>query len=54
MTLLGYTEEQIDKMMTTLNYTIHHHMTGRFADEDRAVLRDLEDFLEGLIAEGRV
>jgi hypothetical protein len=29
-------------------------MTGKFADEDRAVLRDLEDFLEGLIAEGRV
>jgi putative N-acetylmannosamine-6-phosphate epimerase len=52
--MLGYTAEQIDKMMTTLNYTIHHHMTGKFADEDRAVLRDLEDFLEGLIAEGRV
>jgi len=52
--MLGYTEEQIEKMMTTLNYTIHHHMTGKFADEDRAVLRDLEDFLQGLIAEGRV
>jgi len=52
--MLGYTEEQIDKMMNILNYTIHHHMTGRFADEDRAVLRDLEDFLEGLIHEGRV
>lgn len=54
ITVLGYSEEQIDKMMTTLNYTIHHHMVGRFADEDRAVLRDLEDFLQGLIAEGRV
>jgi hypothetical protein len=52
--MLGYTEEQINKMMTTLNYTIHHHMTGVFADEDRAVLKDLEDFLEGLIAEGHV
>ena len=52
--MLGYTEEQIDKMLTTLNYTIHHHMVGPFADEDRAVLRDLEDFLQGLIAEGHV
>ena len=52
--MLGYTAEQIDQMLMTLNYTIHHHMTGRFADEDRAVLRDLEDFLQGLIAEGRV
>ena len=52
--MLGYTEEQIDKMLMILNYTIHHHMTGRFADEDRAVLRDLEDFLQGLIAEGRI
>lgn len=52
--MLGYTEEQIDKMLTTLNYTIHHHMAGPFADEDRAVLRELEDFLQGLIVEGRV
>jgi hypothetical protein len=52
--MLGYTEEQVDKMLTTLNYTIHHHMVGPFADEDRAVLRDLENFLEGLIVEGRV
>jgi hypothetical protein len=29
-------------------------MTGKFADEDRAVLRDLEDFLQGLIVEGRI
>ena len=52
--MLGYTEERIDKMLTTRNYTIHHHMTGKFADEDRAVLRDLEDFLQGLIVEGRI
>ena len=52
--MLGYTEEQVDNMLTTLNYTIHHHMTGNFADEDRAVLRDLEDFLQGLIAEGHI
>lgn len=52
--MLGYTEEQVDKMLTTLNYTIHHYVKGKFQDEDRAVLRDLEDFLEGLIAEGRV
>jgi hypothetical protein len=52
--MLGYTEEQIDKMITTLNYTIHHHMIGPFADEDREVLRDLEDFLRGLVHEGRI
>lgn len=52
--MLGYTEEQIDKMLMILNYTIHHHMIGPFADEDRAVLVDLEDFLQGLIAEGHV
>ena len=52
--MLGYTEEQIDQMLMTLNYTIHHHMVGRFADEDRAVLRDLEDFLQGLLVEGRI
>lgn len=52
--MLGYTEEQVDKMITTLNYTIHHHMVGPFADEDRAVLIDLEDFLRGLVHEGRI
>ena len=52
--MLGYTEEQVDKMITTLNYTIHHYVKGNFADEDKAVLRDLEDFLLGLLAEGRI
>jgi len=54
MGLMGYTEEQIDQMMIALNYTIKHHMTGRFADEDRETLRELEDFMNGLIAEGRI
>jgi hypothetical protein len=29
-------------------------MVGPFADEDRAVLIDLEDFLRGLVHEGRI
>lgn len=52
--MLGYTEEQVEKMLMTLNYTIHHHMAGKFADEDRVVLRELEDLLQGLIHEGRI
>lgn len=52
--MLGYTSEQIDKMLTTLNYTIHHYVKGNFADEDKAVLRELEDFIEGLIVEGHI
>ena len=52
--MLGYTEEQVDNMLTTLNYTIHHYVKGKFEDEDKAVLRDLEDFIQGLLVEGRI
>jgi|LakMenEpi03Aug12_release.lakeMendotaPanAssembly.Ray.scaffolds.fasta_scaffold2498552_1 hypothetical protein len=53
--MLGYTTEQVENMATTLNYSIHHHINNTvFADEDKKVLRDLEDFLWGLLAEGRV
>lgn len=53
--MLGYTTEQIENMATVLNYSIHHHINNTmFADEDKEVLRQLEDFLLGLLAEGRV
>jgi hypothetical protein len=53
--MLGYTTEQVENMITVLNYSIHHHIKDTtFAAEDRAVLRQLEDFLLGLLSEGRV
>ena len=52
--MLGYTREQVEKMLQTLNYSIHHHLHGRFAEEDGKVLRELEDFIEGLLMEERV
>ena len=53
--MLGYTAEQVENMLMILNYSIHHHLKDtKFAEEDKAVLRDLEDFLLGLLAEGRV
>ncbi len=53
--MLGYTTEQVEEMLKVLNYSLHHHIKDtQFADEDKEVLRDLEDFLEGLLAEGRV
>ena len=53
--MLGYTAEQVENMVMILNYSIHHHIKDtKFAAEDRAVLRQLEDLLLGLLAEGRV
>jgi hypothetical protein len=53
--MLGYTTEQVEKMATTLNYSLHHHIKDTmFADEDKKVLRQLEDLLWGLLAEGRI
>jgi hypothetical protein len=53
--MLGYTKEQVENMYTTLNYTIHHHIKDtKFASEDTLVLRELEDLLLGLLAEGHV
>jgi hypothetical protein len=53
--MLGYTTEQVENMVTVLNYSIHHHLKDtKFADEDKEVLRQLEDFLLGLLSEGRV
>ena len=53
--MLGYTTEQVENMLTTLNYSIHHHIKDtKFAEEDIVVLRDLEDFLQGLLAEGHI
>ena len=52
--MLGYTAEQVENMYTTLNYSIHHYVKGKFADEDILVLRELEDLLLGLLAEGRI
>ena len=52
--MLGYTREEVEKMLQTLNYSIHHHIHGKFAEEDRATLRKLEDFIEGLLMEERV
>lgn len=53
--MLGYTIEEVEKMATVLNYSLHHHIKDtKFAEEDKAVLRDLEDLLLGLLAEGRI
>jgi hypothetical protein len=53
--MLGYKTEDIENMVTVLNYAIHHHIKDtKFAAEDREVLRQLEDLLLGLLAEGRV
>ena len=52
--MLGYTAEQVEKMYTTLNYSIHHYVKGKFAEEDILVLRELEDLVLGLLAEGHV
>ena len=53
--MLGYTVEQVDKMYTTLNYSIHHHIKDtKFAEEDKVILRQIEDLLLGLIHEGHV
>ena len=53
--MLGYTAEQVENMLMILNYSIHHHIKDtKFAQEDILVLRDLESFLLGLLAEGRV
>lgn len=53
--MLGYSEEQVENMATVLNYTLHHHLTDtKFIEEDRKVLEQIEDLLNGLLAEGRV
>jgi hypothetical protein len=53
--MLGYTTQEVENMATTLNYTLHHHLTNtKFIDEDRKVLEQIEDLLNGLLAEGRV
>lgn len=53
--MMGYTAKDVEKMIAVLNYSIHHHVKDtKFADEDKVVLKELEDFLQGLLAEGRV
>jgi hypothetical protein len=53
--MLGYTVEQVKNMHTILNYTIHHHIKDtKFAEEDKVVLREIEDLLLGLLAEGHI
>jgi hypothetical protein len=53
--MLGYTQEQVENMAMILNYSIHHHIKDtKFAFEDTVVLRQIEDLLLGLLAEGRV
>jgi hypothetical protein len=53
--MLGYTTEKVSEMLMILNYAIHHHIKDtKFAEEDTKTLRELEDFLEGLLREGRV
>ncbi len=53
--MLGYSEEQVEEMAKVMNYTLHHHLTDtKFIEEDRKVLEQIEDLLNGLLAEGRV
>lgn len=52
--MLGYSAEQVEEMAQVMNYTLHHHLTEtKFIDEDRKVLEQIEDLLNGLLAEGR-
>ncbi len=53
--MLGYTQEQVENMAMILNYSIHHHIKDtKFASEDTVVLRQIEDLLIGLLAEGHI
>jgi hypothetical protein len=58
--MLGYTVEQVEDMCKTLNYSLHHHLpnvagpSSRFVEEDVVVLKQIEDLLLGLLAEGHV
>jgi len=53
--MLGYTRDQVENMLTVLNYSIHHHIKDtKFAQEDIVVLKDLESLLLGLLVEGRI
>jgi hypothetical protein len=53
--MLGYTTQEVENMVTILNYTLRHHLTDtKFVNEDRIVLKQIEDLLEGLLHEGRV
>ena len=53
--MLGYSEEQVEEMAKVMNYTLHHHLTNtKFIDEDRKILEQIEDLLNGLLVEGRV
>lgn len=52
--MLGYKLEEVEEMSKMLNYAIHHYVKGPFAEEDKQVLRKLEDLVEGLIVEGRI
>ena len=55
MSLMGYTEEDVEEMAKVLNYSIHHHIKEtKFAEEDKQVLIKLADLLDGLLFEGRV
>lgn len=55
MSLLGYSKEEVEEMATILNYSLHHHIKDtKFADEDKIVLRKIEELLTGLLVEGRV
>jgi hypothetical protein len=53
--MLGYTQANVENMVTILNYTLHHHLSDtKFIEEDKVVLRQIEDFLNGLLVEGRI
>lgn len=53
--MLGYSVEQVEEMAKIMNYTLHHHLTDtKFVEEDRKVLEQIEDLLNGLLEEGRV
>ncbi len=53
--MLGYKTQDVENMYTILNYTIHHHLKdSKFVEEDKVVLRQIEDLLLGLMAEGHV
>lgn len=50
MSLMGYTEDDIKKWREALERTVF----GEPTSEDRFMLGDLDEFLSGLVEEGRI
>lgn len=54
MSLMGYTETDIIRMRSSLNYTIELITKLGIGNDFTAILPEVDEFLEGLLIEGRV